>query len=160
AGFNEGYVLPRLVKSSDAAATADNIRASAMLFRAGFIGDLMAATFWLLTAMALYLLLRHVNQLAAAAMVTFAAVGAAIMGLNQLNQFTALTIATSPDYTRSFGKAGSDALTLLFSGMQHNGYVVDNMYFGLWLLPLAYLVIRSGYFPKVLGVLQIIACFG
>ena len=48
AAFNEGYVLPRIVKSGDAAATADNIRASATLFRVGFVGDMVAATCWLL----------------------------------------------------------------------------------------------------------------
>ncbi|OLB81014.1 MAG: hypothetical protein AUI14_04835 [Actinobacteria bacterium 13_2_20CM_2_71_6] len=160
AAFNEGFVLSRIVKSGNAQATADNIRSSATLFRLGFLGDLTAATFWLLTAMALYLLLKHVNQLAAAAMVTFAAVGAAIMTLNQLNQYTALTVATGDDYTRAFGRAGSDVLTLVFADMQHNGYLIDEMFFGLWLLPLGYLVIRSGYFPKVLGVLLTVACFG
>jgi Domain of unknown function (DUF4386) len=44
--------------------------------------------------------------------------------------------------------------------MQHNGYVIDDMFFGLWLLPLSYLVIRSGYFPKILGVLQVFAGLG
>jgi hypothetical protein len=84
AAFNELYVLPRIVGSGDATATADNIRASTTLFRLGFAGDLVTGVCWLLTAMALYLLLRHVHQLAAAAMVTFAAVGAAIQCLNQL----------------------------------------------------------------------------
>jgi Domain of unknown function (DUF4386) len=110
--------------------------------------------------MALYLLFKHVHQLVAAAMVTFVAVGAAIGGLNLLNQYTALTIATGEDYTRTFGKAGSDALTLLFADMQHNGFLVDAMFFGLWLAPLGWLVIKSGYAPKVLGILLIIGCFG
>jgi hypothetical protein len=160
AAFNEGYVLPRLVKSGSAAATADNIRASSALFRAGFVGDLVAATVWLLLAMTLYLLLHKVDRLAAGAMVTFAAVGAGIMTLNQLNQFTALTVATNADYAHSLGKPGADALTLLFTDMQHNGYVIDDLFFGLWLLPLGWLVIRSGYFPRLLGVLLGVACAG
>jgi uncharacterized protein DUF4386 len=158
AAFNEGYVLPRIVKSGDAAATAGHIRASATLFRVGFVGDLVAATCWLLLAMALYLLLNQVHQLAAAAMVIFTAVGPTIQYLNQLNQYTALTIATSDHYTRGFGGAGSDGLTLLFATMQHNGYLIGSMFFGLWLLPLGYLVMKSGYFPKPLGVLLIIGC--
>ena len=159
AAFNEGYVLPRTVRSGDAGATAGHIRASASLFRVGFAGDLVAATCWLLLAMALYLLLSHVHQLAAAAMVVFAATGAAIQYLNQLNQYTALAIATSDHYTRVFGRAGADGLTLLFAGMQHNGYLIASMFFGLWLLPLGYLVIKSGYFPRPLGALLIIGCF-
>jgi hypothetical protein len=158
AAFNEGYVLPRVVDSGDATATAAHIRASATLFRVGLVGDMLAATCWLLLAMALYLLLSHVQPLAAAAMVTFTAVGAAIQYLNQLNQFTALTIATSDHYTRPFGGAGSAGLTLLFATMQHNGYLIASMFFGLWLLPLGYLVIKSGYFPKPLGVLLILGC--
>jgi hypothetical protein len=156
AAFNEGYVLPRLVKPGDAAATADNIRTSATLFRVGFVGDLVAATCWVLLAMALYLLLKHVNQLAAAAMVTLTAVGAAVHYLNQLNQYTALSIATSDHYTRAFGEAGSDGLTLLFATVQHDGYLIASMFFGLWLIPLGYLVVKSGYFPKPLGVLLVI----
>jgi Domain of unknown function (DUF4386) len=159
AAFNEGYVLPHIVKAGDAAATAANIRASATLFRLGFVADLVAATCWLLLAMALYLLLRHVHRLAAAAMVTFAAVGAGIQYLNQLNQYTALTVATSRHYTHGPGRAGADALALLFANMQHDGYLIAGMFFGLWLLPLSYLVIRSGYFPRVLGVLLLIGGF-
>jgi Domain of unknown function (DUF4386) len=148
-----------IVESGDAAATADNIRASATLFRLSFVSNLVAGTVWLLTAMALYLLLRHVHQLVAAAMVIFVAVGAA-GGLNLLNHYTALTIATSDAYTGTFGKAGADTLAMLFVDMERNGSGIAAMFFGLWLLPLGYLVIRSGYFPKALGVLLIVGCFG
>ena len=138
---------------ADAAATADNIRASATLFRFGFVSDLVQATCFLLTAMALYLLLRHVSRPVAAAMVTLVAVSVAIMCLNLLNQFVALSIATGEEYSSAFGPAGADALTALFADMQHNGFLIAQMFFGLWLLPLGYLVVRSGYVPKVLGVL-------
>jgi hypothetical protein len=86
-------------------------------------------------------------------MVTFTAVGAAIQYLNQLNQYTALTVATGDQYTRAFGDSGSDGMTLLFATMQHNGYLIASMFFGLWLLPLGFLVVRSGYFPRLLGFL-------
>jgi hypothetical protein len=151
AAFNEGYVLPRTVVTGDAAATAERIRHSPDLFRLGLLGDLVAGTCWLLTAMALYVLLRHIDQLAAAAMVIFAAVGAAIQCLNQLNQYTALTVATG---------GGPDGVALMFATMQHNGYVLDEVFFGLWLVPLGYLVIRSGLFPKLLGWLLFVACAG
>jgi hypothetical protein len=109
---------------------------------------------------ALYLLLRHVNHLAAQAMGTFVAVAVAIYCLNLLNQFTALRIATDQGYARAFGRAGSDQLVLQFADMQHSGYYIAAMFFGLWLLPLGYLVITSGYVPKVLGVLLIIGGVG
>lgn len=132
-GFAELYVRSSIVVAGDAAGTADNIRASATLFRVGFMSDLAQAIFFLLTAMALYLLLRDVHELVARAMVVFVAVSVAIICLNLLNQYVALSIAT-----------GGESRSI----------------FGLWLLPLGYLVYRSGYFPKVLGVLLAIGCFG
>jgi hypothetical protein len=160
AAFNEGYVLPHIVAPLDATATADHIRASATLFRFGVVGDLVAGACWVLLAVALYALLRRVSPVVAVAMLTFAAVGGGIQCLNQLNQYTALTVATDEGYHHAFGKAGADALTQLFVSMQQNGYILDTVFFGLWLAPLGYLVIRSGYFPRVFGVLQITACSG
>jgi Domain of unknown function (DUF4386) len=123
-GFAELYVRSRIVVPGDAAATADNIRASATLFRIGFVSDLVQATCLLLTAMALYLLLRHVNRLVAAAMVTFVAVSVAIMCLNLLNQLAALSIATGESPSGAFGPAGSDALAMLFADLHHDGYLI------------------------------------
>ncbi|MBB5079033.1 DUF4386 domain-containing protein [Nonomuraea endophytica] len=155
-----GLVNTRIVQSGDAAATADNIRDSAGLFRLGFTAELVGATAFLLTGMTLYLLLKHVNQVAAAAMVTVVAVSVAMQSLSLLNQHAALKIATGRVDTGAFGEAGSDQLTLLFAGLQGDGYLISQTYFGLWLLPLGYLVVKSGYFPKVLGVLLLIGCCG
>ncbi|WP_116244704.1 DUF4386 domain-containing protein [Nocardiopsis sp. FIRDI 009] len=155
-----GVVNTRIVDPGDAGATADNIDASATLFRVGLVSELVGATAFLLTAMTLYLLLRRVNQLVAAAMVTIVAVSVAMQSLNLLNQNAALRVATDQGHADALGPAASDQLTLLFTGMQHDGYLIAQTYFGLWLLPLGYLVVRSGYFPKALGVLLVIGCCG
>lgn len=144
-----GVVNASIVVPGNAAATAANINASAVLYRLGFLSELLGATAFLLTALALYRLLSHVNQLVAGAMVTFVAVSVAIQSLNLLNQQTALALSDS-----------SSQLTLLFTDMQHNGYLIAQTYFGLWLLPLGYLIIKSGFIPKPLGVLVIIGCCG
>jgi hypothetical protein len=150
-GFAELYVRARTVVPGNAADTAGNIRASATLFRLGFASDLVQATFFLFTAMALYLLLRHVNELVARAMVVIVAVSVAIICLNLLNQYMALQVATGE---------GSDALAGLFADMHAAGYLIAQIFFGLWLLPLGYLVYRSGFFPRAIGVLLAIGCFG
>ena len=157
-GFAELYVRSRIVVPGDAAATADNIRESATLFRLGFMSDLVQATFFLLTAMALYLLLRHVHELVARAMVVIVAVSVAIICLNLLNQFEALQIATGE--AGISGAAGSDALAGLFADMHAAGYLIAQIFFGLWLLPLGYLVYRSGFVPKAIAVVLAIGCFG
>ena len=154
-GFAELYVRDRIVELEHPLATTENIRGSATLFRAGFVADLVQATLFLLTAMALYLLLRGVNELVARAMVLIVAVSVAIICLNLLNQWVALQVATD----RAFG-AGSEALVGLFAGMHHDGYLIAQIFFGLWLLPLGYLVVKSGWFPTWIGVLLIAGCFG
>jgi Domain of unknown function (DUF4386) len=151
------WVSSRIIKSDDATATADKIRTSTRLFRFGLTAELIGATAYLFTAMALYVLLAHVHRLVAAAMVTIVGVSVAIMSLNLLNNYTALKIATSESFTQAFGTAQSDQLALLFTNLKDNGFFIAQMTFGLWLLPLGYLALKSGYFPKVLGVLPMIA---
>lgn len=159
-GFAELYVRDRIVELGDAAATAENIRSSATLFRLGFVADLAQATVFLFTAMALYLLLRGANELVARAMVVIVAVSVGIICLNLLNQYMALQLATGEGSAAAFGAAGSDGLAGLFTEMHHAGYLIAQIFFGLWLLPLGYLVVRSGWFPKAIGVLLIVGCFG
>jgi hypothetical protein len=158
--FAELIVRDGIVEAGNAAATADNIRGSATLFRVGFAADLVQATFFLFTAMALYLLLRHVHELVARAMVVIVAVSVAIICLNLLHQYTALALATGDGPAAAFGPVTSDALAGVFADMHAAGYLIAQIFFGLWLLPLAYLVDRSGAFPKFMGVLLAIGGVG
>lgn len=116
-----GLVNTRIVEPGNAAVTADNIATSATLFRIGLVSELLGATAFLSTAVALYLLLKHVNQLVAAVMVTFVAVSVAIQSLNLLNQQAALTIVTGQGYADAFGPAAADQLAVLFADLQHDG---------------------------------------
>jgi hypothetical protein len=155
-----GHARGSLVVAGDPAATAAHIRASETLFRVGIVADLASATLFLLTAIALYALLGRVDRLAAGAMVTFVAVSVAIQALNLVNELVALSLATGQAYPSGLGQTGSDALTLLFVDLQHDGFVISQMFFAMWLLPLGYLVVRSGWFPRVLGHLLVVACVG
>lgn len=155
AGYAEAYVRSLIDSTGDAAATVDSIRTHAMLFRSAFVVDLVQAIFFLLTTIALYALLKHANGLVAIGMLIFVATGVAVQCLNLLNQYTALTIATTPDYANAFGAAGSNALSKLFVDMQLNGFHIAEIFFA-WLVPLGYLVMKSGYFPKLIGILLII----
>lgn len=153
-------VRSSIVVANDAAATANNIRASATLFRVGIVSDLLQITCFLLAYLALYMLFKDVDRLAAAAMVIFTAISVAIYSLNLLNLFTAATVATGSDYPRALGTGGAASLTMLYVTMQANGYFFAEMFFALLLLPLGYLAIKADYFPSVLGVLLIIGGVG
>jgi hypothetical protein len=136
----------------DAATTVENVVANASLVRMSFVADLVQATFLLFVVMALYRLLQHVNKSVARAMVIFVVVAVGITCLNMVHQLGALLVATDPSYAGAFGTEGSDALVLLLLDLQHSGYLVAQIFFGLWLFPLGLLAYRSGMFPRPLGV--------
>jgi hypothetical protein len=155
-GFAFAYVLGKVYVMGDAATTAANVVANAGLVRLGVVADLFQGTIWIFLALVLYALLKHVNQNAARMMVVLVAVGAAIVCLNDVFQFVAVRIATDPSYAIAFGTAGANALVLLLLDIHHYGFLVAQIFFGLWLIPFGYLAYKSAMFPKVLGVALII----
>ena len=155
-GFAFGYVLTKVYVPGHAGTTAGNVVANSGLFRIGVVADLFQGTEWLFLAMTLYVLLKHVHQSAARAMVALVAVGAAIVCLNDVFQFESVRIAADPSYTAALGAAGSSALVQLLLEIHHYGFLVAQIFFGLWLVPLGYLAFRSAMFPKALGVLLIV----
>jgi hypothetical protein len=140
----------------DAAATAGNIAAEPDLFRLAFLSDLVQMILFLMVAFVLYRLLRHVHADAARAMVVFVALGVGITLLNLVFQFAALLVATDASYASALGTDGSNALVLLLVDMHHYGYLIAQVFFGLWLLPLGYLALRSRMFPRPLAVLLLV----
>ena len=116
-------VRATVYEAGDAATTAKNVATHAGLVRASVVADLVAVPVGLLTAMALYLLLKHVHANAARAMVVFLAVAAAMMALNLAHQLQALHLSEAA-YPSAFGAQGSDALVLIMLDLHHNGYLM------------------------------------
>ena len=158
-GFAHLIVRGQVYLPGEAAATAQNVAANAGLVRVGVVADLFQATVFLFLGMALYLLLKDVSANAARAMVILVAIATTIICLNMVFQFAALLVATDGAYVAAFGAAGANALVLLLLDIQHYGYLIAQIFFGLWLVPLGYLAYRSGMFPKALGVLLIVGGF-
>lgn len=152
AAFSYNYATGTTYILGDAAATAQAVLANAGLVRTGVVADLIQATAWIFVAMALYLLLRHVNENRARAMVILVAVGATIVCVKQVFPVAALLVATELPYVTAFGAAGSNALALLLLDMHHYGSLIAQIFMGLWLVPLGYLAYASGLFPRALGV--------
>ena len=160
-GFAFAYVLGKVFVPGAAAATAANMVANAELVRMGVVADLFNGAEWIFLAMALYLLLKHVHQGAASAMVVLVAIGSAIVCLNEVFQFESVRVATDSTYATALGVAGSNALVLLLLEIHHDGFLAAQIFFGLWLVPLGYLAYKSEMFPKTLGVALIVggACY-
>src|SRR2546425_4488800 len=156
-GFAVGYVSPMLYVPGDAAATAGNVLSNAGLVRIGVIADLLQATVFVFLGMTLFLLLRHVNRNVATAMVILVAIATTIMCLDKVFQFAALRVAGDGAYAAAFGIAGSNALVLLLLDIHNYGFLIAQIFFGLWLAPLGYLAYKSKMFPRALGVVLIAA---
>jgi hypothetical protein len=156
-GFALGYVSPLVYVPGDAAATAATVAANADLLRMGVLADLLQATVFVFLAMTLYLLLARVHRSVATAMVVLVAIATTIMCLDKVFQFAALRVATDPSYASALGAAGSNAVVLLLLDMHHYGFLIAQIFFGLWLLPLGYLAYRSKMFPRALGLVLIAA---
>lgn len=127
------------VRGADDVAQA--IRENVGLLKVAFAADLVAFTCFLLVGIALYALFRDVDRTAAVAMLTLNAVSVAIQCLNMVNQAGAVLAA----------QRGADEVAVLFLDLHGVGYLVAQIFFGAWLLPLGYLVVRSGAVPRGFG---------
>jgi hypothetical protein len=153
------YVPGKLIVHGDATATANNIAASETLFRLGIAGQLISQILFMWVALALYDLLKGVNQRHASVMLTLIVVSIPIALLNELNSIAALILVRGTDFVSIFEKPQRDALAMLFLTLHSRGLTIAAIFWGLWLFPLGLLVYRSGFFPRILGVLLVANCF-
>jgi len=109
--------------------------------------------------LALYDLLKGVNRRHALLMVLLLAVSVPIAFLNELNSIAALVLVRGADFLSIFEKPLREALAMLFLNLHFHGLVVDEIFWGLWLVPLALLVYRSRFLPRFLGVWLALAAF-
>jgi hypothetical protein len=154
------YVPSTLFVKGDATATANHIRNSETLFRLGIATELVGFIMFIFVVLALYRLFKDVNERHALAMATLILVSIPISLLNVLNDLVALILISGADFLSVFDKGQLDALAYLFVRLHGQGFIVAQIFWGLWLFPFGILVIRSGFIPRFLGVLLFIAGLG
>jgi hypothetical protein len=155
------YVPSQIFVHGDASATAEHIRRSSTLLRVGMASELIAQLLLVYAVLVLYELFKPVNRSYARQLVTLGAlVSAPILFVNLLNEFAALILASGTGYLTAFTPQQLDALAYLFMQLHGRGYVIAEIFWGLWLFPFGALVIRCGFIPRLLGVLLVIAGVG
>jgi len=153
-GFS-GFIVP-----GDATGTARNIIAGELTYRLGILTDFVALLLFIFLVVSLYNLLKGVDKWHAILMVLLVSVGVTIGLVNLLNKIAPLIFLSGANYLSVFTKPQLDALALGFLSINSDGNTVDSVFWGLWLFPFGILVIRSGFFPRVLGILLLVAGFG
>jgi hypothetical protein len=158
--FANFFVLQSLIVPGDAAITANNIMANELLFRLGICSFIIVAILDVVVAWALYVLLKPVNKSLSLLSAWFRLVYAAILGIALVNFFSVLQFLSGADYLTAFEPNQLHAQVMLFLNAFNYGWTIGLIFFGIHLSILGYLVFKSGYIPKILGVLLIIAGLG
>jgi hypothetical protein len=149
----------KLIVFGDAITTANNIQSFEWLFRIGFMSDIIAGILFLLAVWALYTLLKPVDQNIALLFLLINLGGVAVQCVNMLNLFAAGLFLNGSDFLKVFQPEQLNALAMFFLNLHKNGFMIAQVFFGAWLFPLGYLVFKSGYLPKILGIILMVECF-
>ena len=158
--FGEVFVRGRLIVPGDAAATANNILGSETLFRVGLAGDILGYVSSIAVAMILYVLLKPVSRNLALLTAFLTITSNAIFGLNGLFHLAAVVVLEGADYLKAFDPQQLHALAYLSLELHSYGFAIGLIFFGFFLFLLGYLIYRSGYLPRIIGVLLVIGGLG
>jgi hypothetical protein len=141
------YVPGKLFVRDDAAATADNIRASGELLRIGIASELFHQIVGIFLVLALFRLFKAVNEREAILMVVLSLTPVPIVMFNVINEIAPLILLSGAGFLSVFDKSQLDALAFLFIRLHGQGIDIASIFWGLWLFPFGMLVIRSGFIP-------------
>ncbi|MBS1737234.1 MAG: DUF4386 domain-containing protein [Bacteroidetes bacterium] len=158
--FSLMYVPSKLINYDNASLTFQNITASETLFRFGIAGGLLCYILFLFLPIVLYKLLRQVNEDMAKLMVLLAIISVPMYFINVQHELTALSLVKNSAYLNSFSTEQIQSQVLFYINQYDDGMRLVHIFSGLWLFPFGYLVFKSNFLPKILGVLLMLGCIG
>ena len=159
-GFVNFIARQNLIVPGDAATTASNIVASESLFRMGIAGGLISLAAEPVVAWGLYIFLKPVNMGLSLLAAWFRLLFVAIFGIAILNLFIVLPLLSGADFLTVFETGQLQAQVMLFLNAHDYGVNISYVFFGLHIFLLGYLIFKSDYVPRILGVLLIVASLG
>lgn len=151
--FDIGYVRSALIVPGDAVATMHNIATHETLFRLGFTAHVVLLLCNVPNEVISFILFRRVNVVVAAVAMGCGLVGTAIEGLDMLNAYVPLKLAAEGGVMAVFTPGQLQALSYLSLQLQDTGLLISFAFYGLDEMLAGYLIYRSGFLPRILGVL-------
>jgi hypothetical protein len=155
--YGEIFVRSHLIAEGNATLTAQKIMASEVLFRSGIVGDLMMHLCDIPLTLIVYVLLKPVSKNLSLLAALFSLVQTAILSVNKLTLVAVVLLLEPGNYMREFEPRQISALMSLCLALHGYGFGIGLIFFGVSCLVAGYLLYQSGYFPKILGILQAIA---
>jgi hypothetical protein len=146
------YVPSSLIVTDNISATISNIIENETLFRWSIISALVVQLINIILVLLLFKIFKPIHKRMAALMVIFLLIAVPIAFLNEINNLAILHLLAESNK--------SQQLISVFLNLHQQGIIIAQVFWGLWLFPLGYLVYRSGYLPKFIGILLMIGCVG
>lgn len=154
------YIPSQLIVRGNASITLENIKNSELLFRYGIVSGIITFLTFIILPLVLYKLLNKINKNHATLMVIFALISVPISFVNILKKFSILTLISEKAYLQGINTIELQTQVMLHLDYYNNGNQIAQIFWGLWLLPFGYLVYKSNFLPKILGVFLMLGCFG
>jgi Domain of unknown function (DUF4386) len=151
APFGMIFVPGKLIVKGNATATAHNLLASEMLLRTSIVTDLISTTAFAIAVLLLYKLLRDVDRFQGWLMVMLGLLSLPFGLISAMSELATLNLLHRSDYLAAFDRRQLEHLAMLIFGLRGPQVVVAELFWGLWLFPFGWLVLRSGFLPRFLG---------
>lgn len=158
--FGEIYAPSKLIVPTDAAATARNVLAMNWLFRLGFASYLIEAVCDVALALIFYALLRPVQRDLSLLAAFMGLLSTALYAVGEIFYFAPASILSGADYLKTFSPQQLDAMTLLSFRLYGRIAAICMVFYGIASVLRGYLIYRSGFLPRTLGVLLAVAGVG
>lgn len=159
-GWAEAFVREGLTVPKDAAVTAHNILASEQMYRLGFVADLTCLICSILLSLIFYILFKPVHKGLSLLALIFSTVACAVMALNLLSQLAPLLLLHNTSYLKAFNIDQMQTLSLFFLNLQSQGYNISLLLFAFYFPVIGYLVYKSHFLPRFLGIIYTMAGLG
>jgi len=152
------YVPSQLIDWGSAEFTASNIMGSKFLFRSSIVAGVISSICFLILPFVLYELLKSVNKTVAVWMIVLSVVSVPVSLFNMINKIDVLTLLSGAQYLTVFEVEQLHSQVMLLLKSYNNGISLVQIFWGLWLFPFGYLVFKSGFLPKLLGICLMLGC--
>lgn len=154
------YIPNVILVPGDMVTTIENIRENLSMFHFSIFASLIVQLIQIVLVLLLYKLLSHASKTAGILMITFIVPAVSIAMLNEVSLLAISGLVSGAAYTASFTAEQVQGMVGLLFDMHQSGVMVAQIFWGLWLFPMGYLAYRSGYIPRLIGLLLMIGCFG
>lgn len=159
-GFAEVFVRSELTVYGNAIKTAQNILASEQMYRFGLVADLVCILCSTFLSIIFYILFKPVNKNLSLLALVFSIIATAVMAVNLLNQLAPLLLLHNSSYQETFSIQQLQTLSLFFLNFQSQGYNISLFLFAFYFPIIGYLIYKSDFLPRILGIIYTFAGVG